>query len=226
VNTSKRVLVALVVATVSWPAAAAGLSKYKDWALSPEAYFLSQVERSRWADVTTDQEAEKFIERYKAARGGGFAAAIQSRIDYADKNFKLGKRRGSETLRGKTLIVLGPPARVESTGTGGSKRKTDTTGGDLIAAGGGDSKGGGNVGNMHSNAGGPGADSLRSMSAQARVVSNDWVYDSNTVPPGLKVNELTLQFRIFPDEAREEAVDPQKLDQLMAAVVEYWKPKA
>jgi GWxTD domain-containing protein len=226
VNTPKRLLVALILATVSWPAAAAGLSKYKDWALSPEAYFLSQDERAKWGNVSTDQEAEKFIEHYKSSRGAGFAAAIQSRIDYADKNFKLGKRRGSETLRGKTLIVLGPPSRVESTGTGGSKGKTDTTGGDLIAAGGGDSKGGGNVGNMHSNAGGPGANSLRSMSAQARVVSNDWVYDSNSVPAALKVNELTLQFRVFPDESREEAVDPQKLEQMMATVVEYWKPKS
>jgi len=46
------------------------------------------------------------------------------------------------------------------------------------------------------------------------------------VPAALKVNAMTLQFRVFPDEAREEAVDPQKLDQMLSTVVEYWKPKS
>lgn len=215
----------LLAALSFGPCAAAGLSKYKSWAASPEAYFLTQDERAKWGRVTSDEEAEKFIAAYKAARGKGFEAAIQSRIAYADANFKLGRKRGSETLRGKTLVVLGPPTRVVNDGGTAGKSKVDVTGGDLVGAGGSD-KGGGNVGNVHSNAGGPGPDTLRGMQPVARTVVSEWVYEGLSVPPALEAKQVTIGFRIQPDDAKEEAVDAQKLEQLLVAVVEYWKPKS
>ncbi len=58
------------------PAAAAGLTRFKDWADSPQAYFLSKAEKEQWASITSDEAAEKFIADYLAARGKGFAAAL------------------------------------------------------------------------------------------------------------------------------------------------------
>src|SRR5262249_12652951 len=115
-RTARLLSLCLLSALAIRPCFGAGLSKYKDWASSAEAYFLTQDERARWHQVASDEEAEKFIAAYKAARGKGFEAAVQSRISYADANFKLGKKRGSETLRGKTLVILGPPTRVVNEG--------------------------------------------------------------------------------------------------------------
>src|SRR5262245_56721361 len=111
-NRMTKLFVVAAAAVLIAPDVHAALSKYKDWGNSPEAYFLSKEEREKWAAIDSDDAAEAFVNAYRDARGKGFAAAIQSRIEFADKNFKMGKKKGSETLRGKTLIVLGPPARV------------------------------------------------------------------------------------------------------------------
>src|SRR5437868_15549526 len=50
-------LAAFVFASV----AMAQLSKYKDWAKSPEADFLTPSERGEFGALKTDEEAEKFI---------------------------------------------------------------------------------------------------------------------------------------------------------------------
>ena len=205
---------------------AAGLSKYKDWGNSPEAYFLSSEERTKWSQVRSDADAEKFIAEYRASRGKGFEAAIKSRIDYADKNFSLGKKKGSETLRGRTLIVFGPPSRVSAGTVTGGQSKIDPSSGEITSQGGGGDKGGGNSGsNPYSNTGGAGADTLRAMQATSRSVSSTWIYDGSNVPPALKTKDLTLEFTVMPDDAKEEVKDREKLDQMLATVVEYWKPK-
>src|SRR5450432_2553841 len=105
-------LAALAFAAV----ALAQMSKNKDWAKSPEAYFLTPAERSDWAKVTTDADAEKFIATYYAKRGGDkFKDEIGRRIAGADQQFKLRRQRGAESARGHLLIVLGVPSRVSST---------------------------------------------------------------------------------------------------------------
>lgn len=218
-------LVALVsLAALTSPIAAADLSKYKDWDKSPEAYFLTKVEREKWASVTDDSAAEAFINAYKAARGGGFAAAIQSRIEFADKAFKLGKKKGSETLRGKTLVIFGPPTNVATAGATGTPTKVDPTSGELAGAGGGE-KGSGGGGNVVSNVGGAGPDTLRAIKATSRVMTTRWNYTGPAVPAALKRTELTLEFTVDPDEVKEAAKEPEKLNEMLDAVVEYWGPK-
>ncbi|HSP93285.1 MAG TPA: hypothetical protein VLU06_01950, partial [Thermoanaerobaculia bacterium] len=57
------------------------LSKYKDWAKSPEAYFLTAPEKQEWTKVQSDADAEKFIADYWARRGGErFKEAVTRRI--------------------------------------------------------------------------------------------------------------------------------------------------
>ena len=76
-----------------------GLSKFRDWAKSPEAYFLTAAEREGWSRINTDEDAEKFVEQYRGKRAGGnpvtggkdFWAEIQRRIAAGDQQFKLNR---------------------------------------------------------------------------------------------------------------------------------------
>ncbi len=96
------------------PLAGAGLSrKYKTWDKSPEAYFLTNAERARWKQVGTDADAQSFILDYKAKRGADFDKMLGEREAVADKYFSSGETKGSETLRGKVVILFGPPASIE-----------------------------------------------------------------------------------------------------------------
>ena len=54
--------------------------KYKEWAASPQAYFMTKAERAQWAGVVTDADAEKFINDFVASRGPGFADMVTDRV--------------------------------------------------------------------------------------------------------------------------------------------------
>src|SRR5258706_9060736 len=98
----------------------AQLSKYKDWAKSPEAYFLTPSEREEWAAVKSDEEAEKFIASYWAKRDptpgttqNEFKDGVMRRIAAADEQFKARRyAKGSESARGHVFVVLGAPNRA------------------------------------------------------------------------------------------------------------------
>jgi hypothetical protein len=91
--------------------AADSLGKYKDWDASPQAYFLTKAERAQWAStVHTEADAEQFVNRYMASRGPGFADDLAKRIANADKYLTIGKTPASQTLRGKVVVLLGPPS--------------------------------------------------------------------------------------------------------------------
>ncbi len=219
----RTVMAAAVAVLAAAPALADGLTTYKGWAESPEAYFLTKSEREAWSAVDTDQKAEAFVNAYRAARGAGFAAAIKSRVEFADKAFPLGKKKGSETLRGWVLVVLGPPTKVDEVKSGAAKEKVDPTSGEIAASSGGENSRA--VTNSHSNAGGAGADTLRGMRPTVRKSVTRWSYDAKSVPPALKLPELTVEFIVYPDESREETPDPAKLQKMLEDVVAYWAPR-
>lgn len=98
----------LVLATSAF----AGLVKFKDWASTPQAYFMTRAERAQWAAIQTDTGAEQFVTKYLASRGTGFAAEVDKRAALADKYLTVGKTAGSKSLRGKVIILLGPPATI------------------------------------------------------------------------------------------------------------------
>lgn len=96
----------------------AQLKNYKTWPATPEAYFLTVQEREEWATVGDDPAAEEFVMRYFERRGPAFREELLRRIELADKTFTIPrKKRGSETLRGKLLILLGSPVRIERAGS-------------------------------------------------------------------------------------------------------------
>src|SRR5258706_2949073 len=219
-------LLASLLAVVSALPAAAALKKYKDWASSPEAYFLTADERKAWDAVASDEDAEKFVHAYQDARGKGFAAAIQSRIDFADRTLGLGKKKGSQTLRGKTLILLGSPTRVSATtvGSGHDTSKADLSMIDARAGSGAANSSGSSDPAPFSNAAGAGR-ALRTAHAPDQNTVQAWVYAPGALPVGDKTKETPIIFTIDQNVGRETVTDQGKLEQLFDAVVAYWAPK-
>ncbi|MFI5181187.1 MAG: hypothetical protein ACHQPI_07335 [Thermoanaerobaculia bacterium] len=216
-----KTVAAAVVLSLALPAAADGLVKYRDWADSPQGYFLSKAERTKWATITTDADAEKFIADYQAARGKGFATAIQSRIDAADKTYKTGKVKGARSPAGKTLVLLGAPTTTERKSKV-TKDKIDPSGSDAVNQGGGAGSGGGKV-DPTTNVGGPGVNTMRSMQPEEPALVR-WLYSGASVPLGVNAKEVAIEFLtdaggnvFFKDKAEADAV--------FEKVIEYWAPK-
>ena len=188
-------------------AAGAGLSdKYRSWDKSPEAYFLTAEERAGWKNVKTDEQAEKFVTDYFAARDLLLPSILKERIAVADKYFSSGKVKGSETLRGKTIIVFGPPSRLQlatrnltggASGSSGDISYTSALGSDpLINA-------------------GPGAGGLRSAtSAQYPVL--EIFYDDRAAPKAIG-KAFTVRL-IMKSETVQEPADPADFEQKVEAM--------
>lgn len=72
---------------------------------------------------------------YDAERAPDLPQVLRERIAVADKYFTSGKTRGSETLRGKVIILFGPPSELtsksglENIGGGGSSDRANVTSG-------------------------------------------------------------------------------------------------
>lgn len=187
-------VVALALATV----AAAQMTKHKDWAKSPEAYFLTTAERAEWAKVTTDDEAEKFIAAYYARRGGEkFKDEIERRIAAADQQFKLRRQRGAESARGRLLIVLGAPSRVASsrpqeqggfTGDAGLNVRPDATAG---------------IG-----------------SASPGVVMQTWTYAKDRFDQSWGVVELAARIQVDPSRGNDELQNRAEVERVLAVAAE------
>ena len=113
------------VALVTVPAVAE-LSRFKEWGNSAQAYFMTKAEREQWTAIKSDTEAEAFIKNFVASRGPGFAGEVEKRVAVADKYLTFGKTPGSETLRGKIIILLGPPASF-TVGTYSKRRSGESS---------------------------------------------------------------------------------------------------
>ncbi|HEX8169499.1 MAG TPA: GWxTD domain-containing protein [Thermoanaerobaculia bacterium] len=119
----KRVITAAFLLLLCATVASAELAKYKDWDQSPQGYFMTKAERAQWSAITNDADAERFVNEFIARRGGeSFKAEVAKRADAADKYLTVGPLKGSKTLRGKIIILFGPPAAMSVQDW--SKRKT------------------------------------------------------------------------------------------------------
>ena len=120
----KRLLIALTLIVLAAPAFAK-LSKYKGWENSPQGYFMTKGERAEWSNIDDDGAAAKFIADFIARRAANFEKEVADRAANADKYLTVGKTPGSKSLRGKIIILLGPPTQMdvaEQTVTNSSKR--------------------------------------------------------------------------------------------------------
>jgi len=104
-----------VLLLIAAPAFAADLGKYAAWADSPSAYFMTPAERAEWGQVRNEQEAAAFVSRFDERRSPDFERAVAERAKEADERLTVGTTPGSRTLRGKIVILLGPPASCSVT---------------------------------------------------------------------------------------------------------------
>ncbi len=151
----KRLLVLFAVLLFAAPLFAR-LSKYKGWESSPEGYFMTKAEREQWSKVDTDADAEKFIADFHAKRADNFEKEVADRAANADKYLTIGKTQGSKSLRGKVVILFGPPSRIdlsERTETNSEKRDNPTVAGVMSNMNSADSGGGGRGGDSNNSMG-------------------------------------------------------------------------
>ncbi|HSY50673.1 MAG TPA: GWxTD domain-containing protein [Thermoanaerobaculia bacterium] len=106
-------VVALSVAVVT-SAFGAGSEGFKDWENSPQGYFMTRAEHVEWSALKTPEEQQHFVDRFLAKRGPEFPAMVASRAAQADKHLTVGKLAGSRTLRGKLVILFGPPSGMDT----------------------------------------------------------------------------------------------------------------
>ena len=200
----KVFLLALAAGLFAASMRADGLSaKYKDWAKSPEAYFLTADERARWKNVKSDAEAEAFVNAYYSKRSADLPATLKERIGVADKYFSEGKVKGSETLRGKVIILFGPPSKIESSDAAGSMGRAGTVDRGEVTSG---------VSDPHSNVG-PGVAGL-SGSSKDPVFSI--AYDDKAAPKAIgKAFRVDLKMK---GGGRQEAVKAEELEEEFEAV--------
>src|SRR5712692_3501870 len=176
----------------------AQLSKYKDWAKSPEAYFVTPPEREEWSKVKTDEEAEKFIAAYWARRDptpgtpqNEFKDAVTRRIAAADEQFKMRRyARGSESSRGRVFVTLGPPSRASQ------QRAEPAAPGSLATQ--------------------PGAGLVEPMA----VTTSTWTYDKDRFDPSWGLGAMTVRFSVDPQRGSDELVNSGQVERAVAKVAE------
>jgi GWxTD domain-containing protein len=201
---------ALTIAAFASGAFADGLSKpFKKWDRSPEAYFLTNAERAEWKKVKTDQEAQNFILDYKSKRGPEFEKLLKERIAAADKYFSAGEIKGSETLRGKVIIVFGPPSAVDQA----KANVKSPEGGDANASFAAQS-GRGEAVSLGSGGKGP----LNYASPHAQSPTFTLAYDEQAAPKAIG-KPFKVELKMI-SNADQESWDPKDLDAKFEAVAE------
>ena len=197
---------ALTITALASPVFADGLSKqYKKWDRTPEAYFLTNAERSEWKKVKTDPEAQNFILDYKSKRGPEFEKMLHERIAAADKYFSAGETKGSETLRGKIIIVFGPPSGIDN---GKAKVKSGSTANSSMTSHGGRDDGG----SLSSGGGGP----LDYAAPHAQSPTFTISYDEQAAPPAIG-KPFNVELKMI-SNSEQESWDPKGLDEKFEAV--------
>jgi len=141
---------------------------------------MTAAEREQWSAIKNDDDAEKFVLNFLAQRGPQFVADVDKASSMADKYLTVGKIPGSKSLRGKIVIMLGPPSaiKVDQKKTSGDRRMTATSAASTDGM-------GASVGEMVQAANGAGAD--------ATVVNQyTFTYAASKLPAGFNTSDLVI----------------------------------
>lgn len=106
----RRISILAVAAVFAVSLSAANLGSFQEWDESPEGYFMTKAEREQWAQLGSEADAAKFVQEFLAKRDAGFPAEVKKRAEQADKYLTIGKVKGSKSLRGKVIVLMGPPS--------------------------------------------------------------------------------------------------------------------
>jgi GWxTD domain-containing protein len=161
--TFKHLLLAVAVLIVAAPLGADDdpLKFHK----SPEAYFMTPQERAEWKNVSSPEDAQRFIDEFYRKRGEQFGKDVRTRIDIADKQFKLDKTPGSLTQKGRVFMLLGPP------NTSRTNRDVTDTRAEI-----------------------PGARMQSEVLEQKALIGTEWVYERDRLLPELGLSQLKINF--------------------------------
>jgi GWxTD domain-containing protein len=92
-----------------------------EWDESPAGFLLTKDEKKEWKKITTEDQAEEFIELFWARRNpdssgafNPFKADFENKVRYADEQYSHDKQRGALTDRGRVLILMGAPHYSEN----------------------------------------------------------------------------------------------------------------
>jgi GWxTD domain-containing protein len=166
---------------------------YKDWPRSPTGYYMTNAEKKEWAALRSDPEAEQFIKDFIAKRGGeAFTREVGQNTAQANKYLTVGKTPGSETMRGKMMILLGPTvasAVTKKKKNGETRLAPGTNMGDFS---------GPTVEDMHAASNDPG-------NSATFITEYTYTYAASALPAGYG-KPLTLKFEVDPDKDRDRLV--------------------
>ena len=181
------------------------LSKYKDWAKSPEAYFLTAAERQEWSKVKTDEEAERFVSLYWVKRDptpatseNEFREAVMRRIAAADEQFKMRRQRGSESARGRIFVTLGSPSRVSRSGAPEAEQPPNA-----------------GLGSSNTRA----SDNPFTGSSPFGVTQT-WTYDKDRFDSSWGIGELRVRFSVDAQRGVDALENRSEVDRAVAKVAE------
>jgi len=215
-----KIALAVLITLISSAVFGRGLDKkYKKWPKSPQAYFLTNSEKEAWNDVKTNEEAEKFIQDYLDRRGPDFQKMLNKRIEEADKYFSSGKTPGSETLRGKVVIVFGAPTSISA--AGGPGQGSGQTVRNVVASAGADPGGGNNASIDAGSAGGGGNPMFSSHSSGGHLSDFPvftFVYDASAAPKAIG-KEFNVDLAME-SNTEQLPIDEKGLDAKFEAVAE------
>jgi len=213
--------VALVVPALS----AADLGKYRDWASSPEAYFMTRAERQAWPAVKTEAEAEQFVTAFIARRKPDFVAEVAKRAQVADKYLTVGKTPGSKTLRGKVIILLGPPTAFDVARRTQSGERSSGQGAYMgLAGGSGPGAGGGGGGTSTADA----ISASQRSDMSVREIRQFTITYSGDRLPRPRAATLTVAIDVDTVNERESLADKSlmpELEELFETAVNTWLKK-
>ena len=121
----RRILIACATVAIVAGSAFAQLSPvYRDWAKGPAQFIMTPQELTQWNQIKTDADAKAFTDLFWARRdpspgtpANEYRDAFEAAVKYADEHFAEGRRKGSLTDRGRVLVLLGAPSRIEKTGS-------------------------------------------------------------------------------------------------------------
>ncbi len=106
---------------------------FREWPKGPAGFLLTKKEKKEYAKLTTDAQAQAFIDLFWARRDPDLETAVnefkrqfEQRVEYADANFGYAKTPGWMTDRGRTLIVLGPWAHRSALPPAQTARRLET----------------------------------------------------------------------------------------------------
>ncbi|HXG58588.1 MAG TPA: GWxTD domain-containing protein [Thermoanaerobaculia bacterium] len=94
--------------------------RFEEFGKGPASYFMTAEEHEKWSRITTDAEAEAFINEFWARRDPSpgtpkneFRDEFDRRVKMADERFSVrGGKKGSLTDRGRILIVFSSPSKI------------------------------------------------------------------------------------------------------------------